>query len=97
VDVCPKRVLVIQEVGKKPHLTNIIDCTICQDCVGVCPQNPPAVQVSWDKDVFVFDIESTGALPVERILLEGLKILDGKTESFLNQLSVKKNEKDQVD
>jgi DNA-directed RNA polymerase subunit D len=96
VDICPKRVLTIVEDGKNVELRNIIDCTACQDCMDVCPKSPPAVEVSWDKAVFVFDIETTGALPIERIILEGLKILDEKAESFLSQLSVKKDEKTQV-
>jgi DNA-directed RNA polymerase subunit D len=96
VDVCPKRVLIITEAGKKIELRNVMDCTVCKDCVDVCPMSPPAVEVSWNKDVFVLDIESTGALPVERILFEALKILDRKAESFLEQLTVKKSEESQV-
>jgi len=90
VDVCPKRVLTVTEDGKKLELRNVIDCTVCKDCVDVCPKSPPAVEVSWDKDVFVFNVESTGALPVERIVLEALKIMDKKAESFLEQLASEK-------
>jgi len=97
VDVCPKRVLTITEAGKRLELRNMIDCTVCKDCVDVCPSSPPAVEVSWDKDIFVLDVESTGALPVERILFEALKALDKKAESFLEQLAVKKGEESQVD
>jgi len=96
VDVCPKRVLTITENEKKVELRNVIDCTVCKDCVDVCPASPPAVEVSWAKDVFVFDLESTGTLPVERIVLEALKTLDKKAESFLEQLTVKKGEESQV-
>ena len=56
------------------------------DCVDACPKNPPAVEISWDKDAFVFKIESTGALPVERILLEALKILDKKIKDLSKQI-----------
>ena len=97
VDVCPKRVLTVVESGKKLELRNVIDCTVCKDCVDACPKSPPALEVSWDKDVFVFDIESTGALPTERILLEALKIMDRKAESFLEQLAVKKDDESQTD
>jgi len=97
VDVCPKRVLAVIESEKKLELRNIIDCTVCKDCVDVCLKSPPAIEVSWDKDVFVFDVESTGALPVERIVLEALKILDKKAESFLEQLAVKKDDESQAD
>lgn len=96
VDVCPKRVLAITEAGKRLELRNVMDCTVCKDCVDVCPKSPPAVDVSWDKDVFVLDVESTGALPVERVLFEALKILDKKIESFVEQLTVKKSEESQV-
>ncbi len=97
VDVCPKRVLALSEGGKKLDLRNVVDCTICKDCVDVCPASPPALAVSWNKGVFILDVESTGALPVERIVLEGLKILDKKAENFLEQLSVKKDEESGVD
>jgi DNA-directed RNA polymerase subunit D len=96
VEICPKRVLALSESGKKLELRNVIDCTVCKDCVDVCPASPPALDVSWNKDVFVLDIESTGALPVERIVLEALKVLDKKVESFLEQLSVKKDEEAKV-
>jgi DNA-directed RNA polymerase subunit D len=91
VDVCPKRVLTVTEAGKGLKLRNVIDCTVCKDCVDVCPKSPPAIEVSWDKDVFVFDVESTGALPTERVVLEALKIMDKKVDSFLEQLTVKKD------
>jgi len=90
VDVCPKRVLTVIESEKKLELRNVIDCTVCKDCVDACPKSPPAIEVSWDKDVFVFDVESTGALSVERIVLEALKILDKKAESFLEAVSGEK-------
>jgi DNA-directed RNA polymerase subunit D len=97
VEICPKRVLTLSESGKKLELRNVIDCTVCKDCVGVCPTSPPALEVSWNKDVFVLDIESTGALSVDRIVLEALKILNKKAELFLEQLSVKKDEEAKVD
>ena len=96
VDACPKRVLSISEGGKRPDLRNVIDCTMCRDCVGACPKSPPAIEVSSNKDVFVMDIESTGALPFDRIVTEAIKILDGKFGSFLEQLAVKKDEATQI-
>ncbi len=88
VEVCPKRILV--DAGKKVEIRNITECTLCQDCVDACPKSPSAVEVSWDKDAFVLDIESNGGLSVERILLEALKILDGKVENLISLLKEKK-------
>ena len=96
VDVCPKRVLTLSEGGKKLKLEKVVECTVCHDCVDVCPKSPPAITVAWNKNVFVLDIESTGALPVERIVHEAAKILDRKFESFLELLAVKKDEASQI-
>ncbi len=84
VEVCSKRVLL--NVGEKVAIRNITECTLCQDCVDACPKDPTAIEVSWDKNAFIFDIESNGGLQVERILLEALKILDRKVENFLSLL-----------
>jgi DNA-directed RNA polymerase subunit D len=84
VDVCPKGILINAEKRIETH--RILECTLCQDCMDVCPQDPPAVQVLGEKNAFIFNIESTGALPVERIVLEALNILEKKCEGFLNQL-----------
>ena len=89
VKICPKKILV--DVGKRIETRNIIECTLCQDCVDACPLSPPAIDVASDENAFVLDVESTGALPVERILLEALKILDEKFDEFLNQLAAKKS------
>jgi len=96
VDICPKRVLSVADGGKQLELRNIIDCTVCKDCVNICPKSPPAIEVAWDKDVFILDIESTGALTIERVVNEAVKIMGTKFESFLEQLAVKKDEASQV-
>jgi len=82
--LCPEKVLIDVEEGMKTQ--NVIECVLCMDCVDACPKNPPAIEISWDKEAFVFEIESTGALPVERIMLEALKILDKKIRDFSSQL-----------
>jgi len=84
IKLCPEKVLIDMKEGIKTQ--NVIECTLCMDCVDACPQNPPAIEISWNKEAFVFRIESTGALPVERIMLEALKILDKKIKEFSNQL-----------
>ena len=84
VKVCPEDCLIDTDNVIKTQ--KVIDCTLCMDCVDVCPKDPPAVEISWGKDTFIFKIESTGALPVERIVVEAIKILQNKIKNFSNQL-----------
>lgn len=86
VKICPKQVFVTTDDKKKLKVQNLIECTLCQDCVDICPMDPPAINVNWSEGTFIFSIESTGALPVERIVVEALKILDKKVASFLKEL-----------
>jgi len=91
IKVCPKNILA--KAGNKIEIRNIENCTVCQDCVDACQKKPKAIEVTWDENSFVFGIESTGALSTERILQEASNILEGKLNDFLNQLTVKKDEK----
>ena len=84
VKLCPEKVLVDMTEGIKTQ--EAIECTLCMDCVDACPQDPPAIEISWNKEAFVFRMESTGALPVERIMLGALKILEKKIKGFSKQL-----------
>ena len=84
VKICPKRILIDMEDGIQT--SNVIECTLCMDCVDACPQDPPAIEVSWDDEAFVFEIESTGVLPVERIVFEAIKILEKKIGEFSSQI-----------
>lgn len=92
VKVCPKKILV--NVGKKIEIRNPMNCTLCQDCMDACPKNPPAVEIGWKEDTFIFNLESTGAIPPERIILEAFNVLSKKCEDFTNQLKmVREDEK----
>lgn len=87
VEICPKKILV--KIDKRIETRNLYECTLCQDCMDACPQNPKAIEVTWDKTSFIFNIESTGALTPEQILLEALNIFDKKSEEFCSQMTVK--------
>lgn len=86
--VCPKRILV--KTDKKIEIRNIIDCTLCQDCVDACPKDPPAIKIEGDRNTFILSIEASGTLSVERIILESIKIIDKKSEEFVKQLKATK-------
>jgi DNA-directed RNA polymerase subunit D len=86
VDICPKKVLAMKE--NKVEVRDLLACNLCMDCVEACPQKPPAIKVEWEKNAFIMNIESTGALPPERIIQEATKMLDKKLKEFEEQLKV---------
>ena len=84
VEICPEEILVKADEGIITQTVN--DCTLCMDCADACPKEPSAVEVNSDKKDFIFKIESTGALSVERILIEAISILEKKIKDFTSQL-----------
>lgn len=86
VDICPKKVLAMK--GEKVAVRDILACNMCMDCVDVCPKKGEGIKVGWEKDAFIMNIESTGALPPERVLQEATKILDKQLKEFEEQLKV---------
>jgi DNA-directed RNA polymerase subunit D len=89
-EVCPRRVLAKE--GNRIKIVREMECILCNDCVRVCNKKPSPIQVSWDKNKFIFYIESTGALPVERIIFEALKIYEDKYSEFISQIEGLVNE-----
>ncbi len=73
---CPKSILAVK--NGNVVVEREIDCTLCRECERHCPQKPPAIKVGWDDQTFIFSVESTGALPPERIVEEATKILTKK-------------------
>jgi len=90
VEICPRRVLAKE--GSSIKIAKEMECILCNDCVRVCEKKPPPIQVSWDENKFIFYIESTGALPVERIIFEALKIYEDKYSEFISQIEGLLNE-----
>ena len=90
VEICPKKVLA--KANNKIEVRDLMACTLCKDCVEICPQNPSAIEVTWEENTFIFSLESTGALPPERIVKEATKIVDKQLNEFDSQIKVKKGE-----
>jgi DNA-directed RNA polymerase subunit D len=84
VDICSKKVLAMKD--NKLAVRDLIACNLCMDCVDICPQKPSAIKVEWEKNAFIMNIESSGALPPERILQEATKILSNQLKEFKKQL-----------
>jgi DNA-directed RNA polymerase subunit D len=92
VKVCSKNVLGVKD--GKLEVLNINNCTLCMDCMDACPKEQKAIEITWEENTFIFNIESSGVLPPERIMQEAIKILDKKTTSFLEELANVKGEKE---
>ncbi len=80
VEVCPRNIIEIKE--DEIRAINVINCSLCNQCVDVCELD--AVHVTTTGKDFVFIIESTGALKIDEILHEALKIFKDKIKEFKN-------------
>ena len=78
VKACP--VNVIELVGKKPKISDIMLCTMCKACAEACP--PKAIRIGSDPTKFFFRVESSGALPPGQILLKAMGALGDKLDEF---------------
>ena len=85
-DICAKKVLAMK--GEKVDVRDLLSCTLCMDCVEACPKKGEGIKVEWEKDTYILNIESTGALPPERIVQEASKILGKQLNEFEEQLKV---------
>jgi DNA-directed RNA polymerase subunit D len=92
IETCPRKVLVKE--GNKIEIRDLMACTLCQDCAEACPEKPSAIEVSAEEDAFIFSLESTGALPPERVITEAVKILDKQLKELESEVKVKKIEED---
>ncbi len=87
VDVCPKKVYSMK--ADKVDIRDLLACNLCMDCVDACPKKGTGgLQVEWEKNAFIMNLESTGGLPPERVLQEATKILDNQLAEFQEKLKV---------
>ena len=82
-DICPKKVFTVKD--EKIDVRDLLACTLCMDCVEACPKKPAPLKIEWEKNAFIMNIESTGALPPERVLKEATKNL-GKQLNEIEEL-----------
>ena len=80
VEACRYGVLTLED--DKPRVVDTYSCLLCGSCVEACPLKPPAIRQDVVEDAFIFKVESTGALPPERIVTEAVKVLLEKLDEL---------------
>jgi len=83
IKACPRQILKAE--GKRIVLVEPEDCDLCYKCKESCPKE--AISIVPEKNAFVFNVESTGVLPPERILIKALNILTEKSDGLIEQFS----------
>ncbi len=82
IDACPRNILKLKE--GKVAVENIEECILCRECEAACEKG--AIKVSYESNKFIFYLESTGALKVDEIVKEALRILNGKLDELEAQV-----------
>lgn len=85
VEYCPKKILAVED--GRLRVSEELKCTMCSECVRHCPKDPPGIRISWDDTTFIFNVESTGSLRIDRIIVEAARILAEKVENLKNLMS----------
>jgi len=90
VEICPKKVFVKQ--ADKIEIKDLLACTLCKDCEKVCPTNPSSINVAWDTNTFIFNLESNGGLTPIEIFSEAQKRLNEQFTELVDEIQVVVNE-----
>ncbi len=85
VKACPTKVYV-RDPEKKIVVRDELACTLCMNCVETAvpldSKKSLPVKVEGDESAFLFYVESTGALPPRRVVIEAAKVLEKKATSL---------------
>ncbi|KAL5548689.1 hypothetical protein UlMin_003920 [Ulmus minor] len=90
VQKCPVKVFDIEDIGKGKKRAKVARpraCTLCRECIRGGKEWEDRVSLRRVKDHFIFNIESTGALPPEVLFTEAVKVLEDKCERVISDLS----------
>jgi len=85
VNCCPTGVYG-SDTSRKIFVKHELDCTLCMACVEKAipsdERKGAPIKVEGDDTTFLFQVESTGALPPRRILREAATVLSKKAEAM---------------
>lgn len=82
VTACFRKVFEMQ--NEKAVVVDELNCTLCNLCVETC--DVQAITVTYDENSFIVTIESTGALPPEKIMEKSFDVFRKKYEDLISLL-----------
>lgn len=81
IESCPKQNFRVTK--GKVEVNNVLD-GICEECVQFGFEEG-SIEVEYDRNTLIFELESTGALLPENIVLKASEILDKRIDSFIEE------------
>ncbi len=85
VDACPRNILSFK--NDQIQISNAMSCNFCKACEEACETEPEkAIKVNWDSTKFIFTIESSGALSIEKTVSTACQILKNKITNLIESL-----------
>ncbi|MGQ9719959.1 MAG: DNA-directed RNA polymerase subunit D [Candidatus Jordarchaeum sp.] len=82
VEICPKGILDLK--NKSIMIKDVFNCSLCKACEEECEFD--AIHVDSDDTSFIFNIESTGSLTPEEIVVKAVDILSKKVKELQSLL-----------
>lgn len=83
VDECPKDLL---SINKELRIKNKLDCDLCRLCERACSID--AIHVDFEKDQFIFNVESDGSIDVKDIVNTAVNVIENKLLNLKKYLEV---------
>ena len=88
VESCPKHVFGYEEKKGRVDVIEEAACIFCDECVIAAEKlgKKDLVNVSTKPNRFIFNVETTGAVPSEQVVYEAITILKHKLENLLKDI-----------
>jgi len=89
VNSCPSRVFKMDDSTKKIDIEDSLLCTFCGECTkkAATMNVPDLVSIRDKEDRFMFNLETSGALTPQDIVMQSIRVLQSKISKIQNTLS----------
>jgi len=87
IKTCPMKVFDIEDLGTK-HIAKVArprNCTMCRECIRE-EGNEDRIRLERVADHFIFQVESVGIMPAQRIVKEAIHVLKEKCHELLVEI-----------